>query len=266
LNLIVLALYGLSWIVFGVTIAVAALLFLRVLLTWLGANPFGRIPYHLTRLTEPMVRPARQQFGGGRYLRYDLIPLVMGVLILVTGLFISSMIGQLANIIGAIGRNVMLGPIASSAMMGELIRLIGLLYVVAIFLRFFLPFFGVGYRNNQARGTAMGDEAESMYMVVDGDVYNGGCCFEYGNMERNSADNGEGAVEAVYFGTCTIWGKGAGTGPWVMGDLEPRLRALEQQLAAERRRDRVDRRAAAGRDDAVRRCWRDAGNARTLAR
>jgi len=133
--------------VFGVTIAVAALLFLRVLLTWLGANPFGRIPYHLTRLTEPMVRPARQQFGGGRYLRYDLIPLVMGVLILVTGLFISSMIGQLANIIGAIGRNVMLGPIASSAMMGELIRLIGLLYVVAIFLRFFLPFFGVGYRN-----------------------------------------------------------------------------------------------------------------------
>ena len=147
MNLIVLALYGLSWIVFGVTIAVAALLFLRVLLTWLGANPFGRIPYHLTRLTEPMVRPARQQFGGGRYLRYDLIPLVMGVLILVTGLFISSMIGQLANIIGAIGRNVMLGPIASSAMMGELIRLIGLLYVVAIFLRFFLPFFGVGYRN-----------------------------------------------------------------------------------------------------------------------
>jgi len=79
---------------------------------------------------------------------------------------------------------------------------------------------GVGYRNNQARGTAMGDEAESMYMVIDGDVYNGGCCFEYGNMERNSADNGEGAVEAVYFGTCTIWGKGAGTGPWVMGDLE----------------------------------------------
>ena len=27
-------------------------------------------------------------------------------------------------------------------------------------------------------------------------------------------------MEAVYFGTCTIWGKGAGSGPWVMGDLE----------------------------------------------
>jgi YggT family protein len=147
MTIIVLLLYGLSLVVFWGTIAVASLLFLRVLLTWIGANPFGRIPYHLTRLTEPMVRPVRSQFGGGRYLRYDLIPLVMGVLILVTGLFIASMLGQFAAIISAIGRNIMSGAIASGAMMGELIRLIGLLYVVAIFLRFFMPFFGVGYRN-----------------------------------------------------------------------------------------------------------------------
>ncbi|HSE38803.1 MAG TPA: YggT family protein [Blastocatellia bacterium] len=147
MTLIVLLLYGLSLVVFWGTIAVASLLFLRVLLTWIGANPFGRIPYHLTRITEPMVRPVRSQFGGGRYLRYDLIPLVMGVLILVTGLFIASMLGQFAAIISAIGRNIMSGAIASGAMMGELIRLTGLLYVVAIFLRFFMPFFGVGYRN-----------------------------------------------------------------------------------------------------------------------
>jgi uncharacterized protein YggT (Ycf19 family) len=147
MTLIVLALYLLSQIVFWGTIAVAALLFLRVLLAWLGANPFGRIPYHLTRITEPMVRPVRHQIGGGRYLRYDLIPLVMGVLILVTGLFIASMLGQLGNIIGTIGRNILLGAIASAATIGEIIRLLGLLYVAAIFLRFFLPFFGVGYRN-----------------------------------------------------------------------------------------------------------------------
>lgn len=147
MTLIVLALYVLSVVVFWGTIAVASLLFLRVLLTWLGANPFGRIPYHLTRITEPMVRPVRAQFGSGRYLRYDLIPLVMGVLILVTGLFIASMLGQLGAIITAIGWNITSRAIASAAMMGELIKLIGLLYVVAIFLRFFLPFFGVGYRN-----------------------------------------------------------------------------------------------------------------------
>ena len=79
---------------------------------------------------------------------------------------------------------------------------------------------GVGYRNNQAQGTAMGDNAETEYMVVAGNLYNGGCCFDYGNMERNSRDNGEGTMEAVYFGTCVIWGRGAGDGPWVMGDLE----------------------------------------------
>jgi YggT family protein len=146
-NLIVLVFYGLSLVIFWATIAVASLLFLRVLLTWVGANPFGRIPYHLTRITEPMVRPVRAQFGGGRYLRYDLIPLVMGVLILVTGLFIASMLGQLGAIITAIARNITTGATASGAMIGELIRLLGLLYVAAIFLRFFLPFFGVGHRN-----------------------------------------------------------------------------------------------------------------------
>jgi hypothetical protein len=57
-------------------------------------------------------------------------------------------------------------------------------------------------------------------MVVAGDAYNQGCCFDYGNMERDSRDGGEGSVEAVYFGAATIWGKGGGLGPWVMGDLE----------------------------------------------
>ena len=146
MTLLALVLYGLSLVVFWGTIAISSLLFLRVVLTWLGANPFGRIPYHLTRITEPMVRPVRSQFGGMR-LRYDLIPLVMGVLILVTGLFIASMIGQLGQIILAIGKNVMAGAFASGAMAAEVIRLLGLLYVVAIFLRFFLPFFGVGYRH-----------------------------------------------------------------------------------------------------------------------
>jgi uncharacterized protein YggT (Ycf19 family) len=146
LTLLAPALYILSLVVFWGTIAVASLLFLRVILSWLGANPFGRIPYHLTRITEPMVRPVRSQFGGMR-LRYDLIPLVMGVLILVTGLFIASMLGQLGQILLAIGKNVMLGALASGTMAAEIIRLLGLLYVVAIFLRFFLPFFGVGYRH-----------------------------------------------------------------------------------------------------------------------
>jgi non-reducing end alpha-L-arabinofuranosidase len=79
---------------------------------------------------------------------------------------------------------------------------------------------GVGYRNNDACGTASGDDAETEYMVVAGADHNNGCCFDYGNMERDSRDDGEGSTEAVYFGSITIWGKGAGVGPWVMADLE----------------------------------------------
>lgn len=79
---------------------------------------------------------------------------------------------------------------------------------------------GVAYRNNHATGTATGDNPETIYMVTSGDDFNMGCCFDYGNAETNSMNNGEGTVEAVYFGACTIWGKGAGNGPWVMADLE----------------------------------------------
>lgn len=78
---------------------------------------------------------------------------------------------------------------------------------------------GVGYRNNQAVGTATGDNPETIYMVTSGSNFNDGCCFDYGNAETNSMNDGEGTMEAVYFGSCTIWNKGAGKGPWVMADL-----------------------------------------------
>ena len=146
MNLIALALRWLSVLITTATIIFAALFFLRVILKWMNVNPFAKIPYHLTRITEPMVRPLRSQFGGPT-LRYDLIPLLMGVLILVTGLFIASMFGQFSFILLSMSQIVRSGLLVSSAMLGEVIRLLGLLYVIAIFLRLFLPFFGVGYMN-----------------------------------------------------------------------------------------------------------------------
>ncbi|GKT51117.1 putative alpha-L-arabinofuranosidase C [Colletotrichum spaethianum] len=79
---------------------------------------------------------------------------------------------------------------------------------------------GTGYRNNAVTGTARGDEAEGMYAVLDGTHYNDGCCFDYGNAETSSTDTGNGHMEAIYFGNNTIWGTGAGSGPWIMADLE----------------------------------------------
>ncbi len=79
---------------------------------------------------------------------------------------------------------------------------------------------GVGYRNNNTKGLATGDQPEGIYMVCSGRHYNAWCCFDYGNAETNNLDNGPGTMEAIYFGSSTQWGRGNGTGPWVMADLE----------------------------------------------
>ena len=79
---------------------------------------------------------------------------------------------------------------------------------------------GTGYRNNHTNGIATGDLPEGMYAIFDGTHYNSGCCFDYGNAETNSRDNGNGTMEAIYFGSSKGWGYGAGNGPWIMADLE----------------------------------------------
>jgi hypothetical protein len=90
----------------------------------------------------------------------------------------------------------------------------------------------VGYRNNATKGVAIGDDPESMYMVASGKHYNQWCCFDYGNAETNNKDNGKATMEAVYFGNSTQWGKGSGSGPWVMADLEDGVYAGASTAAA----------------------------------
>uniref|UniRef100_UPI0027DEB157 arabinofuranosidase catalytic domain-containing protein n=1 Tax=Streptomyces sp. HPF1205 TaxID=2873262 RepID=UPI0027DEB157 len=54
---------------------------------------------------------------------------------------------------------------------------------------------GTGYRNNHTSGIATGDNPEGMYAIFDGTHYNGGCCFDYGNAETDSRDDGNGTME-----------------------------------------------------------------------
>jgi non-reducing end alpha-L-arabinofuranosidase len=79
---------------------------------------------------------------------------------------------------------------------------------------------GTGYRDNTATGTATGDNAEGEYAIFDGTHFNGGCCFDYGNAEKNSNDDGNGTMEAIAFGNIRVWSFGAGNGPWIYADLE----------------------------------------------
>jgi hypothetical protein len=82
---------------------------------------------------------------------------------------------------------------------------------------------GMGLRWNDAHGTAVDDQAEGQYWVINGHHYNNGCCFDYGNAETDSRDDGNGTMETTYFGNATSWYHGPPPGPWVMTDQENNL-------------------------------------------
>ena len=82
---------------------------------------------------------------------------------------------------------------------------------------------GMGLRQNDAKGTAVDDQAEGQYWVISGHHYNSGCCFDYGNAETDSRDDGNGTMETTYYGNAPWWYRGSGTGPWIMTDQENNL-------------------------------------------
>jgi uncharacterized protein YggT (Ycf19 family) len=128
------------------TFVFAGLFLLRVILAWAGVNPFARIPYHLTRITEPMVRPLRYQFSG-RSTRYDLLPLVSGILVLFVGLAFANVVWQVATILSDLYRAVTYSHLGPLMVLKMLIIAAGNTYFLAFLLRFVLPFIGVGYGN-----------------------------------------------------------------------------------------------------------------------
>jgi hypothetical protein len=82
---------------------------------------------------------------------------------------------------------------------------------------------GMGLRQNNVKGTAVDDQAQGQYWVVNGKHFNAGCCFDYGNAEIDSRDDDNGTMETLYFGNATPWYSGAGDGPWIMTDQENNL-------------------------------------------
>jgi uncharacterized protein YggT (Ycf19 family) len=159
LQIVFLLFNTLGTIIFAASAIAAGLLVLRVIVAWAGSNPFLWVPYQLRRVTEPMVRPFRQPFSGyhSRYERFDLLPLVAAVMVLLTGWFIADIIWRLtaisANLFGMARYGLLSGgyPAGRSIVLSSLILLIGTLYEAAIFSRFLLPLFGVGYSSSLLR-------------------------------------------------------------------------------------------------------------------
>jgi len=82
---------------------------------------------------------------------------------------------------------------------------------------------GMGMRLNDAKGTAVDDQSEGQYWVISGHHYNSGCCFDYGNAETDSRDDGDGTMETTYYGNANSWYYGQAPGPWIMTDQENNL-------------------------------------------
>ncbi len=82
---------------------------------------------------------------------------------------------------------------------------------------------GMGMRDDDPRGTAVGDQAEGEYWVINGKHYNSGCCFDFGNAEIDSRDDSAGTMETAYFGDAPYWYHGNLSGPWIMTDQENNL-------------------------------------------
>jgi hypothetical protein len=82
---------------------------------------------------------------------------------------------------------------------------------------------GMGLRDDDPIGTAVDDQPEDQYWVINGLHFNSGCCFDYGNAEIDSRDDGNGTMETTYFGNATAWYHGPAPGPWVMTDQENNL-------------------------------------------
>ncbi len=82
---------------------------------------------------------------------------------------------------------------------------------------------GMGIRNDDPKSTAVDDQAEGQYWVINGLHFNNGCCFDYGNAEIDSRDDDSGTMETAYYGNATPWYHGSLPGPWVMTDQENNL-------------------------------------------
>lgn len=88
--------------------------------------------------------------------------------------------------------------------------------VYSIYLETEMAFWADGSKS----GMPLGAEPQGVYMVASGTHTNTGCCFDYGNAETSRTPFANAAMDAVALSADAMWGSGAGSGPWVMGDFE----------------------------------------------
>jgi non-reducing end alpha-L-arabinofuranosidase len=77
-----------------------------------------------------------------------------------------------------------------------------------------------GYRTAlgvTGKGLPMGNKDQGIYELVDGTHFGTQCCWDFGSVSPNPKTYV--TMNTLFLGT-GFWGKGAGNGPWFMGDFE----------------------------------------------
>ena len=113
---------------------------------------------------------------------------------------------------------------------------------------------GMGLRQNDVKGTAVDDQAEGQYWVINGLHFNNGCCFDYGNAEIDSRDDDNGTMETAYFGNnAGPWFHGILPGPWIDDRPGKQSCRLRQRRWIKTLREPADRHLAIRHRDGQRR-------------
>jgi hypothetical protein len=76
------------------------------------------------------------------------------------------------------------------------------------------------WHDGSKSGMPLGSAPQGVYMVTTSTHVNTGCCYDYGNGETSRTYVAGPSMDSVYFGSCTIWAHGTGSGPWIMADME----------------------------------------------
>jgi YggT family protein len=140
-----------TWGVMALALAAIALIILRSIYNYADVNPFRRSAISLKRATDPMILPIRRLLVAFR-LEPKVAPFIVILLIILIGYFVvqvaSSVLNTIAGILYAVTSGVPGFPIA---IVGYLVfGLLGL-YTLAIFVRIFLSYGGLGYGNRWMR-------------------------------------------------------------------------------------------------------------------
>ena len=76
------------------------------------------------------------------------------------------------------------------------------------------------WHDGSKSGMQTGANPQGIYMVTNSTHVNTGCCYDYGNGETSRTYVAGPSMDSIYFGSSTQWAHGAGSGPWIMADME----------------------------------------------